>query len=129
MQEQMPGSDNPPTLEEIEILAQRLGVTFTSTEGDEWFDLDRSEPPILQGMYRTTQHGIEVAYGALKRLELTQQAITESNQRKKALHVYQPGMPRRHLAALLGISRHAAHNLIWHMERDLQDGIADPAEK
>lgn len=82
MQEQIPESDNPPTLEDIERIARELGVTFTRTQGGEWFDLDRTESPVLEGMYRTTQYGINTAYGALIRLRMTQQAITESRQRR-----------------------------------------------
>jgi len=79
MQEQRPGSDTPPTLEDIEKLAQELHVTFTNTKGDEWFDLMREEAPVLEGMYRTNQYGIDAAYSALIRLRTTLQAV-ESHQ-------------------------------------------------
>lgn len=79
MQEQRPGQSTPPTLEEIKQYAQQLGVMFTN-EGGEWFDLTREEAPVLEGMYRTNQYGIDTAFGTLKRLEMAQQAISNHNQ-------------------------------------------------
>ena len=82
MREQQPG-ENLPTLEDIRTFAQQLKVTFTEAQNGEWFDLDRTETPQLMGTYRTTQSGIDNAYSDLRRLELTQQAITKHDQHKQ----------------------------------------------
>ncbi len=119
--------ENRPTLEEIETLAQQLGVSYTRSQGSACFDLDRNQSPQIHGTYQATQQGVDVAFGDLKRLELTLQTLTEIHQR--ALDVYQPGMSRRQLAAALSISIPAAHSLIVQIENDSQDVIADPAEK
>ena len=80
MQEQQPGNEKLPTLEEIGVLAHQLGVTFAVAQNGDWFDLDRFETPRLNGTYRTVQAGIDTAYDDLRRLETTQQAISEVNQ-------------------------------------------------
>ena len=81
MQEIQRGNEERPTLQEVETLAHQLGVTYTGSNNGQWFDLDRTETPQLTGTYRTVQTGIDNAYGDLRRLQLTLQAITEGNQR------------------------------------------------
>ena len=62
---------NTPTLSDIKQLAEQLGVTFSGSEQQTWFDLDRDEPPILNGTYQNTASGIAAAYSDLVRHQTT----------------------------------------------------------
>ncbi len=71
-----------PQLADIKTLAQRLGVAFTGSEQDDWFDLDKSEPQ-FEGTFQNSQAGIAAAYGALLRHQLTVQAIDQARSKPR----------------------------------------------
>ena len=65
-----------PTLSDIKSLAEQLGVTFSGSEQQSWFDLDRDESPSLNGTYQNTTLGIAAAYDDLERHQMTMRSVS-----------------------------------------------------